>query len=74
MNVTLCFLQISSVASVENESTTTISSAIPSKDERQLSINNSSLYVIITADILGIHWCKLGLCSNLKQNQLVTIF
>jgi len=50
---------------VEYESTTTISSAIPSSEVRHLSINNSSLNVIITADILGItlHW--LGLCPNL---------
>jgi hypothetical protein len=48
----LYFLHIASVRSVEQESTTIISSAIPTRDLRQSSIFFSSLNVMTVADIL----------------------
>lgn len=49
-NLTSCDLQISSVRSVELESTTMISSAMPCNDCRHRSMFLSSLKVIMTAD------------------------
>ena len=60
MNFALKALQIASVLSDEKESTTIISSAIPTREDKHLSMFRSSLKVIMTAEmgVIGIYFTR----------------